>query len=55
MGLRYELNRGSFYGLVCMTELVEEYINFMPDHPFINVNKITLKEKIIQISKIKKN
>ncbi len=40
-------------GLVCMTELVEEYKNFIPDHPFININKRNLKQKIVQLSKNK--
>ena len=38
-------------GLVCMTELVDEYRNFIPDHPFININKRTLKKKNIPIVK----
>ena len=40
-------------GLVCMTELVKEYRKFIPDHPFININKRNLKQKIIQLSKNK--
>ena len=40
-------------GLICMTELVDEYRNFIPDHPFIDVNKRTLKKKIIQLSRNK--
>tara|TARA_Y100000590_G_C15542548_1_gene947554 strand:- start:429 stop:1049 length:621 start_codon:yes stop_codon:yes gene_type:complete len=38
-------------GLVCLTELVREYQNFIPDHPFINVKKETLKEKILELTK----
>ena len=38
-------------GLVCLTELVREYQNFIPDHPFINVNKQNLKEKILDLTK----
>tara|TARA_Y100001970_G_scaffold277758_1_gene382462 strand:+ start:282 stop:1370 length:1089 start_codon:yes stop_codon:yes gene_type:complete len=38
-------------GLVCMTELVREYQNFIPDHPFINVTKQNLREKILQLAK----
>ena len=37
-------------GLVCMTELVREYQDFIPDHPFINVTKENLKEKILQLT-----
>ncbi len=40
-------------GLVCMTEMVEEYKNFIPDNPFVNINKKTLKDKIINLSKNK--
>ena len=40
-------------GLVCMTELVEQYKNFIPDNPFVNINKKTLKDKIIKLSKNK--
>ena len=25
-------------GLCCVTELIDEYVNFIPDHPFVNVN-----------------
>ena len=38
-------------GLVCLTELVREYQNFIPDHPFINVTKQNLKEKILDLTK----
>ena len=40
-------------GLVCMSELVFEYRNFIPDHPFIEINERTLKKKIIQLSRNK--
>ena len=40
-------------GLVCMTELVPKYQNFIPDHPFIDINKNNLREKIIHLSKNK--
>ena len=40
-------------GLVCMTEMIDEYRNFIPDHPFIEINKSTLKKKITQLSKNK--
>jgi len=38
-------------GLVCLTELVKEYQDFIPEHPFINVNKQNLKEKILELTK----
>ena len=37
-------------GLVCMTELVEEYTKFIPDHPFIAIDKGSLKQKLIQLT-----
>ena len=40
-------------GLVCMTELVEEYRKFIPDHPFINVDKNNLRIKIIELAQNK--
>ena len=36
-------------GLVCITELVPKYQNFLPDHPFINIDKNSLKEKLIYL------
>ena len=33
-------------GLCCVTELVDEYIEFIPDHPFVNVNGDNLKEML---------
>ena len=38
-------------GLVCLTELVREYQNFIPNHPFINVTKQNLKQKILELTK----
>jgi hypothetical protein len=48
-------------GLCCVTELIPEYINFIPDHPFINVDGgslyftlselISNKDKIIEYKK----
>ena len=45
-------------GLCCVTELIPEYIDFIPDNPFINVDSkslfdvlselVTNKEKIIE-------
>jgi hypothetical protein len=29
-------------GLVCVTELIAKYVDFIPDHPFVNVNANTL-------------
>jgi glycosyltransferase involved in cell wall biosynthesis len=40
-------------GLICMTELVEEYRKFIPDHPFIAIDKGNLKQKIIQLTQNK--
>ena len=36
-------------GLCCMTELNDNYIKFIPDHPFINVSGNNLYEKLIQL------
>ena len=33
-------------GLCCVTELVDEYVKFIPDHPFVNVNSNKLKETL---------
>ena len=33
-------------GLCCITELVPQYVNFIPDHPFINITEKTLKEEL---------
>lgn len=33
-------------GLCCVTELVNEYVEFIPDHPFVNVNGDSLKETL---------
>ena len=41
-------------GLVCLTELVKEYQNFIPDHQFINVTEQNLKEKILELTKNQK-
>lgn len=29
-------------GVVCVTELIPKYVEFIPDHPFVNVNEETL-------------
>jgi len=36
-------------GLVCLTELVEEYQSFIPDHPFIMITKENLKKTILEL------
>ena len=36
-------------GLCCVTELVPEYIDFIPDNPFVNVNSDTLKNKLQEL------
>ena len=40
-------------GLVCMTEMIDKYRNFIPDHPFIEISKSNFKKKITQLSKNK--
>jgi len=46
-------------GLCCVTELVDEYVDFIPDHPFVNVNgdnlKETLENLIVNLDKIKEH
>ena len=42
-------------GLVCLTELVEEYQKFIPDHPFIMVTKESLEKNIILLIQNKKD
>lgn len=36
-------------GLAVATEMNAQYEKFIPDHPFININKNNFKEKIIQV------
>ena len=36
-------------GLCCITELIPEYIDFIPDHPFINVTGDTLQETLEEL------
>jgi len=36
-------------GLCCVTELVPEYVEFIPDHPFINVTGDTLYETLVDL------
>lgn len=33
-------------GLCCVTELVQEYVEFIPNHPFVNVNGSNLKKEL---------
>ena len=40
-------------GLVCMTELIPEYVNFIPDHPFINITAETLYSTLKKLVKDK--
>ena len=42
-------------GLVCLTELVEKYQKFIPDHPFIMVTKESLEKNIISLIQNKKD
>ena len=41
-------------GLVCLTELVDEYQKFIPDHPFIIITKESLEEDIRSLIQNKK-
>ena len=34
-------------GAVCFTKMNEEYLNFIPDHPFVNVSPENLKSELI--------
>ena len=36
-------------GLCCVTELLPEYVEFIPDHPFINVTGDTLYETLVDL------
>ncbi|RTZ94405.1 MAG: hypothetical protein DSY36_03585, partial [Candidatus Neomarinimicrobiota bacterium] len=36
-------------GLCCVTELVPEYVGFIPDHPFVNVTGDTLYETLVDL------
>jgi len=36
-------------GLCCVTELVPEYMDFIPDHPFVNVTGKTLYKSILNL------
>ena len=36
-------------GLCCVTELVPKYVEFIPDHPFINVTGDTLYEALVDL------
>ncbi len=40
-------------GLVCLTELVDEYHSFIPDHPFIAINKDNLKKTLLELTQNK--
>ncbi len=33
-------------GLCCATELVQQYVDFIPDHPFVNINRATIYDKL---------
>ena len=47
-GWGYGMNSGEALsmGLCCVTELVQEYIDFIPDHPFVNANSFNLKDTL---------
>ena len=38
-------------GLCCATELNQEYENFIPDHPFLNINENTLYNQLSHLIK----
>lgn len=40
-------------GLVCMTELIPKYVDFIPDHPFVNVTAETLYSTVKKLVKDK--
>ena len=42
-------------GLCCATELNKKYENFIPNHPFININSSNLYEKLSSLVKNPKN
>ena len=41
-------------GICTLTQLNSKYQKFIPDYPFINVNKATLKENLDDLIKDKK-
>ena len=38
-------------GLCCVTELIPDYVDFIPDHPFINVTGKTIYESLLNLIK----
>ena len=36
-------------GLCCVTELIPEYVDFIPDHPFVNVNENNIKKTLMDL------
>jgi hypothetical protein len=36
-------------GLCCVTELIPEYVDFIPDHPFVNVTGETLHDSLLEL------
>ena len=36
-------------GLCCATELIPEYVDFIPDNPFVNVTGDTLRNKLQEL------
>jgi len=51
LGYGYSSLESMAMGIVTCTELTSEYEKFIPDHPFINVNENSLREKVIQLIK----
>ena len=51
LGYGYSSLESMAMGIATCTELTSEYEKFIPDHPFINVNENSLREKVIQLIK----
>ncbi len=49
LGYGYNSLESMAMGIPTCTEITPEYEEFIPDHPFININKFNLREKIIEL------
>ena len=49
LGYGYNSLESMAMGIATCTELSQEYEDFLPEHPFINVNENNLEEKIIEL------
>ena len=36
-------------GLCCVTELIPQYVEFIPDHPFVNVTGDSLSDTLLEL------